>query len=106
MKEGLKFAHIGIPTTTNKPANYLEGGKVWFNDTDAEPYAIEWLYFEEGSPMPEVLKTKPHIAYIVEDLQKAIQGEKVIVAPFKVNDSLSCAFIEHDGIGIELMEQK
>jgi len=84
---------------------YLEGAKLYINDCDAHPFAIEWLKFEEGSCMPEVLKTKPHIAFWVEDLNAAIAGEKVIVEPFKPFPNLTCAFIENDGIGIELMQK-
>ncbi|MDO5581964.1 MAG: hypothetical protein Q4G69_12615 [Planctomycetia bacterium] len=106
MKSGLKFNHFGIPVKDKKPANYLAGGKVWFNNPDEEPYGVEWLYFEEGSPMPEILQTKAHVAYEVDNLEEAMKGEKTLVPPFDVNDQLRCAFIEHEGIGVELMQFK
>lgn len=107
MKEGYKFSHWGGAVSIDqKPENYLEGGKVWFSDFDKDEFAVEKLYFEPDSPMPEILKQKNHAAFFVDDLAKAMDGKKVIVEPFKVNDKLTCAFIEYCGFPIELMELK
>lgn len=48
-----KLAHIGIPTD-KKPekAAYLEGAKLFVTDPADTKNNIEFLYFEEGSPMP------------------------------------------------------
>ncbi|MDO5565905.1 MAG: hypothetical protein Q4G59_04550 [Planctomycetia bacterium] len=105
MKEGLKFSHIGIPTKDRKPPFRLEGGKLFFNNFEDEPYAVEWLNFDEDSPMPALLQNMPHIAFEVESIAKAIEGEKVIVEPFQPGPGMTCAFIEYDGIAIELIEK-
>lgn len=105
LKEGLRFSHIGIPTKSreNLPI-YLEACKVHLNDFNDDPFAVEWLNFEEGSPFPEILQKQAHVAYVCDDLQEAMKGYKVLVEPFEAGENLTCAFIEADGLGIELMQ--
>lgn len=106
LKPGLKFSHIGIPTQDrdNLPI-YLEGCKVHLNDFNDEPYAVEWLNFEEGSPFPEILQKQAHVAYECDSLAEATKGLKILVEPFEAGPGLRCAFVEVDGLGIELMER-
>lgn len=106
LKEGLKFSHIGIPTNSKEGLpTYLEGCKVYINDFNDEPYAVEWLCFEEGSPFPEILQKQAHVAYECESLEEAMKGLKVLVEPFDAGPGLKCAFVEADGLGIELMQR-
>ncbi|MDO5553546.1 MAG: hypothetical protein Q4G68_07270 [Planctomycetia bacterium] len=104
-KEKLRFSHIGIPTADRELPIYAEGIKVHLNNFADEAYNVEWLRFEPGSPLPEILKTTAHVAYEVDDLDEALQGEKVIVAPFEGGPNLTCAFIEADGYAVELMKR-
>lgn len=107
MKKGLKFSHFGVPTTDkSRTGTYLEGAKVWINDFNDDPYAVEWLCFEDGSPFPELIQKVAHVAYEVDDLVEAMKGAEVLVAPFPVGDNLTCAFIAADGHAVELMEFK
>lgn len=104
MKEGYKFSHWGMPTKEEKPGmTYIEGIKTAITDFAASPFAIEWLKFDDDCPLPKLLQTTAHIAFVVDDLDAALKGEKVIVEPFPVGDSLTCAFIDGDGFAVELM---
>ena len=61
--------HVGIPTAEKHDnETYLEGAKLYITDAAKSPNKIEWLRFEADSPMPDMLKTLPHIAYQVDDL--------------------------------------
>ena len=101
----MKYIHIGIPTTEEKKwAGYLEDGKVHFSNPDDTPFKIEWLKFEPGSPMPEILQKTTHIAFQVDDLDAAMAGHEVIVPPFSPSPGTRCAFIVHEGLAIEFME--
>jgi hypothetical protein len=46
----------------------------------------------------------PHVAYRVDDLQAALQGEEVIFGPFDPGGFCQVAFIHKDGAVIEYME--
>jgi len=64
MKE---FSHIGIPTSVVRDGeNYMEDAKLYVTDFNDSPNKIEWLRFEDGSPMPEALQTTAHVAFMVE----------------------------------------
>ena len=102
-----KLALIGIPTV-KKPekAAYLEGAKLFVTDPADTKNNIEFLYFEEGSPMPELLKKATHIAYIVDDIEAELKGAEILVPPFEPFPNLKAAFIIEDGgVPIELMQK-
>ena len=99
--------HVGIITTEMKEgATYNEGLKVWLTDYSKSPNKIEFLKFEEGSCMPELVQKQTHIAYTVPNLEEALKGCNVIFGPAVCNEHLTIAFIEEEGISIELMEIK
>ena len=95
------FNHVGIVTTESKEgAVYNEGLSVWLTDYSKSPNRIEFLKFEKGSCLPELVQTNGHIAYTVPCLEKELEGKKVIF------EHLTIAFIEEEGIAIEIMELK
>jgi hypothetical protein len=101
-----EFSHIGIPTSvTRSDEIYLEGAKLFVTDFAKCENKIEWLRFEDDSPMPEQLKTVAHIAFKVEDLGKAMEGQEVLIEPFEPMEGLKVAFIMADGAPVELMQE-
>ncbi len=97
--------HFGVVTTTPQPGEfYAEGLKVHLTNFRESPHKIEFLRFEEGSPLPEIIQTTAHIAYEVDSLEEELKGAKVLVEPFEGGENLMCAFVEEEGIAIELME--
>ena len=101
------FNHVGFLTSEQKEgAVFNEGLRVWLTDFSKSPNKIEFLKFEEGSCMPELIQKEPHIAYSVPNLAEALEGAKVLFGPADVNGHLSIAFIEEEGVSIELMEFK
>ena len=100
-----KLNHIGIPTSEVMPnESYMEGAKLYVTDFAESPNKIEWLRFEEGSPMPELLQTTAHIAYEVEDLEAELKDANVLMEPFQPNENLTVAFVIEEGAPIELMK--
>ena len=73
-------------------------------DAQASPNRIEWLRFEPDSPMPDLLKTRPHIAYEVDDLDAQMKGANVLLEPFSPLEGVTVAFIIEEGAPIELMQ--
>jgi glyoxylase I family protein len=101
------FHHFGVPTRTKyEGAMYIEGAKVHVTDPAKHPYKIEFVRFEKGSPLPKEVQKNPHAAFMVDDLQAAVQGQKVLVAPCDVSAELKIAFISDGGAVIELMQMK
>tara|TARA_B110000196_G_C20953113_1_gene570293 strand:+ start:78 stop:401 length:324 start_codon:yes stop_codon:yes gene_type:complete len=101
----MKFNHLGIPTK-----NEFEGEidlphlKMTVSDHENNPYGIQWQRYWDDAPYPELVKTVPHVAFVVEDLEKEIEGKNVIIQPNSPSEGLIVAFIEVNGAPIELME--
>ena len=102
-----QFHHFGVPTTEKQPEEtYLEGAKVYITDPEKHPYRVEFLRFEEGTPMPAELCNGPHAAFLVDSLDAALVGQNVLIPPFDATDELRCAFITDGPALIELMEKR
>ncbi|MGL6195881.1 MAG: VOC family protein [Thermoguttaceae bacterium] len=102
----MQYDHIGIPTTDEKNwSSFVEAAKVHITDPGSDPYGVEWLKFESGSPMPELIQKVSHVAFEVENLEAAIRGAKIIVEPFEAMPGVHCAFIDHDGAPVELIQK-
>lgn len=101
------FNHVGIITTEKKEgAVFNEGMRVWLTDHSKSPNKIEYLKFEEGSYMPQLVQENGHIAYTVPSMEEALKGAKVLFGPEALDEHLTIAFIEEEGLAIELMEMK
>ena len=37
---------------------------------ETSPYRVEWMRFEAESPLPELIRTVPHVAFVVDDLRR------------------------------------
>ena len=100
-----EFHHIGIPTQQKRPnETYLEGAKLYVTPVEADPMKIEWLRFEAGSPMPQELQTKTHLAYKVDDLDAELKGQKILIEPFTPMPGVRVAFVLHEGVPVEFMQ--
>lgn len=102
------LSHFGVPVDY-KPegAMYNEGLNIWLTDYSKSVNKIEFLYLESGvSPLPEKVLKTAHIAYEVPSLEEALKGQKIIFGPAPCDAHLTIAFIEEEGIAIELMEIK
>jgi hypothetical protein len=105
MKAEMRYHHIGVPTANPRPGEvYLEQFNVYASGFETSPYGVEWLRFEPDSPLPELVKTVPHVAFVVEDLMAAIAGREVLIQPNSPSEGVTVAFIVHDGAPIEFLQ--
>ena len=103
----MKYHHLGIPTDKHhEDEEYLEEFKMYVSGYESSPYRIEWMRFEADSPLPEIVKTIPHIAFEVDDLTEAIKGKEVLIEPNSPSEGVMVAFIIDNGAPVELMEIK
>jgi len=104
---GWKYHHLGIPTTEAKEnEKYIAFAKVYVSGFSTSPFGVEWMRWEADSEYAPLIKTVPHLAFVVEDLDLELsrRGFKVIVPPNPPSEGLRVAMIELDGVPIELME--
>ncbi len=62
------------------------------------------MLFDDDCELPELVKTVPHVAFEVDDLDKAIQGKNVIIPPNSPSPGLMVAFIEGNGAPVEFLQ--
>ena len=102
---GWRFHHIGIPTDIPHPGEqYLKHLKMYVSGFETSPYGIEWMRFEEGCPISELVRTVPHIAFEVDDLEAAIKGKELIGEISSPSEGVRVAMIIDDGAPVELLE--
>ncbi len=101
----MKFDHIGIPTTGNFEGEIdIPHLKMTVSNHEDNPYGIQWQRYWEDAPYPELVKTLPHVAFIVKDIKEELIGKNIIIKPNSPSEGLVVAFIEVNGAPVELME--
>lgn len=99
-----KYHHIGIPTDIQRKNEiYLKKYKMYVSGYEESHYGVEWMRFEPDSPLPELVKTVPHVAFEVDDVEAAIQGKEVLIPPNSPSKSIIVAFIVDNGVPIEFI---
>ncbi|MEN6350804.1 MAG: hypothetical protein ABFD08_15590 [Syntrophomonas sp.] len=104
-KKQLKYHHLGIPSTeTRTGETYLPEFKMYVQGFSTSQFGIEWMRFDDDCPLPDLVKTMPHIAFQVDDVEEAIKSEKILIEPNSPSPGVLVAFIEEDGVPIELIQ--
>ena len=62
------------------------------------------MRFDPDAPYPEAVKTIPHVAFEVDDLETALLGQEILIPPNSPSPGVKVAMIVDDGAPIELME--
>jgi len=100
-----KYHHLGIPTQEEREGEtYLEAFKMYVSGYENSPYGVEWMRFEPDCPLPELVKTVPHIAFEVDDLDEELKGQEILIEPNSPSEGILVAFIVHNGAPIEFLQ--
>ena len=100
-----KYHHIGIPTQIEREnETYLKEFKMYVSGHESSPYGVEWMRFEPGCPLPDIVQKIPHVAFEVENLDDEIRDREVIISPNSPSEGIKVAFIIDNGAPIELLE--
>jgi len=59
-----RYHHIGIPTTERREGERLiEHYATFVSGYERSAYGVEWMRFEPEAPVPELVRTVPHVAF-------------------------------------------
>lgn len=101
----MKYSHIGIPTRqVHEGEEYLERYGLHCTDHESNPFGIQWMRYDEDCPLPELVKTVPHVAFEVDDLEAALEGHEVLIQPNSPSEGVLVAFIVVDGAPVEFLQ--
>ena len=77
---GWRYHHTGIPTEQRRDGErYLPQFKMYVSGFPDSPYGVEWMRFETDSSISDLVKTVPHVAFEVPDIDVALQGKTSVV---------------------------
>ena len=101
----MKFHHCGIPVPERRPGMIeVPGHDVWVTDHQGNPFGLQFMHYESACEVPDLVRTKPHLAFQVDDLDLALEGQTVLIAPNAPSEGVRVAFIECQGEPLELLE--
>ncbi|MCU0276291.1 MAG: hypothetical protein MUF02_05470 [Acidobacteria bacterium] len=106
-KWGWRYHHLGIPTKEAKPGEiHLPQLKIHVSGFKTSPFGIEWMRFDPDCPIPEVVRTVPHVAFEVNDLDRELRecGLEILCPPGAPSAGVRAAMVMHDGAPVELIE--
>ena len=102
---GWRYHHLGIPTTIPRPnEQHLPELKIFVSGFDTSLYGIEWMRFEPDCEVSELVRTVPHIAFEVDDLDAALEGRTLCSEVSSPSKGVRVAMIIENGAPIELIE--
>jgi len=102
---GWRYHHVGIPHTQPRAnEEHLEHLGIHVSGFETSPYGIEWIRFDPHCAVPDVVRSVPHVAFAVPDLDEALEGKEVLIPPNAPSSGVRVAFILDDGAPVELME--
>ncbi|UMB61713.1 hypothetical protein MHL31_05780 [Lutibacter sp. A80] len=102
-----KFSHIGIPTTEDMEWDgFCEPGKFHYTDFNKDEFNVEFVKFDKDSLVSEMVKTMPHVSYLVGNIENAILGRKVLGEIFSPAEGVRVVYINNNGSPIEFLEIK
>jgi hypothetical protein len=62
------------------------------------------MQFDPDCSLLELIKTVPHVAFVVDDIQAAIAEKQVLIRPNRPTDGVTVAFIVDNGGPIEFLQ--
>ena len=105
----LEFDHVGIPSSNvQDDETFVEATRVWVTNPRQHPQHLEFLRYEDDSPVTGPLRELPHVAFRVpmgalDALMAA--GDEVLLEPWEAQkDVVRVGFVLKDGACIEYME--
>ena len=99
-----EFHHKGIPTTEVRPNEVYSPKMGMYTSDNPGDLRIQWHRFEDNSPLHRLIKTLPHLAFKVANLEEAIIGEELLLGPYEPIDGYFVAIINDGGVPVELVQ--
>jgi len=104
-QRGWRYHHLGIPTNGPRPDEvHLSHLKIHVSGFASSPYGIEWMRFDPDCTIAEIIRTVPHIAFEVDNLEVALEGQELLGEVSSPSEGVRVAMILDNGAPVELLE--
>ena len=99
------FHHLGLITTeSRKGERFSKLFGMYTSDSECALTRVQWHRFEPNSSLHPLIRTLPHAAFKVADLDRAIEGRTLLLGPYEPIPNFRVAIIEDGGQPLELIE--
>ena len=95
---------MGIPTSRIQGDENFSAPAGMYTSDNPGKFRIQWHRFTENSPLHPLIKSLPHVAFKVESLGEAIEGETLLLGPYEPIDGFFVAIIDDGGVPVELIQ--
>jgi hypothetical protein len=96
---------MGIPTDVPRDGEeYLAEYKIYHSGFAESLYGVEWMRYGSDSPVHELVKRVPHVAFEVDDLARALEDREVLIEPNSPSEGVVVAFVVCDGAPVEFLQ--
>ncbi|GEM_PF-1474497 len=102
-----KYHHLGIPSGQSyEDAVYFPHLGYHVAGFRNNPFGVEWLRFEDFSPVHPLIKQMPHIAFEVDDIDTELRRRsfEVLAGPEYPLDRIKVSMIVFNGAPVELIQ--
>src|SRR3954453_23379176 len=106
-RNGVKyeFHHLGIPTNEPRPdERYRAEFGMHTSESDCRLIHVQWHRYDPASGFDPLIRLLPHPAFKVDDLDRAVLDQKLLLGPYEPITGYRVAIIDDGGIPIELIE--
>lgn len=107
VERGWRYHHVGIPYHHPKTGEqYKEHLKMASYGFDTSPYGVEWFRLDKETVVQihDLVRTVPHVAFEVDNLEEELKGKEILINPHRLLDGVTIAMFLHNGAPIELMQ--
>ena len=99
-----RYHHMGIPTDeVRSNEKFSEAFGMYTSDVEGD-FRIQYHRFTDDSPLHPLIKSLPHVAIQVDNLEKAVKGYEILLGPYEPIPNYRVAIINNGGIPVELVE--
>jgi hypothetical protein len=97
-----RYHHVGKEARAGEV--YLEDLGMYVSGFSISRFGVEWIRFEKDAPYPELVKTVPHVAFVVDDLDAALAGREILIPPNSPSEGITVAFVVENDAPVEFLQ--
>lgn len=100
-----EFHHIGYVCDEPKDfMSYSEKFDLYTGDVEGSRFGAQFHCFGKNHPFHSLMAELPHVGFKVNDIEKACEGEEVIMAIYEPIPGYKAAMINDAGIPVEFVQ--
>ena len=101
----MSFTISGSRQLNKKPNEYYSKKfDMWSADVENTRINAQWHRFGPDHPFHPIMEKYPHVAFKVNDIEKAVEGEEVIMEIYEPIPGYKAAMINDAGIPVEFVQ--